>query len=135
MPAPVPYVHFSGAAADALRFYQSVFGGDLQLHSFGDFGRDDGHPDLIAHGELRGTVDLFGADVARGETAVPVAGVMFALLGEGDEATSRRWFDALVADGTVIDPLQRRGWGDYDGQVRDRYGVTWLIGFAPASRP
>jgi PhnB protein len=131
MPAPVPYVHFSGDAAEALRFYRSVFGGDLQLHSFREFGRDDGGPDLIAHGELRGTVDLFGADVADGQAAATIEGMMFALLGAGDEATSRQWFDALADGGTVTDTLQEREWGDYDGQVRDRYGLTWLIGFAP----
>ncbi|SDQ49019.1 VOC family protein [Microbacterium sp. cf332] len=133
MPAPVPYVHFGGDAAEALRFYRSVFGGDLQLHTFSDFGRDDGDADLIAHGELRGAVDLFGADAAAGEDVAPrPAGILLALLGAADEPTSRAWFDALAAGGTVVDPLQLRGWGDYDGQVRDRFGLTWLIGFTPA---
>lgn len=130
MPAPVPYLHFAGDAAEALRFYRSVFGGELQLHTFADFGRQDGRPELIAHGELRGRVDLFGADDP-GDAAQPsMSGMMFALLGAADERTSRRWFDLLADAGTVIDPLQRRAWGDHDGQVTDRYGLTWLIGFA-----
>lgn len=133
MPAPVPYVHFAGDAADALRFYRSVFGGELQLHTYADFGRDDGAPELIAHGELRGPVDLFGADDPTDAAPPTMAGVMLALLGAGDEGASRRWFDALADGGAVIDPLQRRAWGDHDGQVRDRYGLTWLIGFSPAS--
>lgn len=57
--------------------------------------------------------------------------MLFALLGVADAATSSRWFDALAEDGTVLDPLQERPWGDVDGQVRDRYGVTWLIGYQP----
>ncbi len=133
MPAPVPYLHFPGDAADALRFYRSVFGGELQLHTFADFGREDGPPDLIAHGELRGPVDLFGADDP-GDAARPsMTGIMLALLGAGDAETSHRWFNALAAGGTVVDPLQGRAWGDSDGQVTDRYGLTWLIGFSPAS--
>lgn len=29
----------------------------------------------------------------------------------------------------MIDALQKRPWGDYDGTVIDRYGIRWLIGF------
>jgi PhnB protein len=31
--------------------------------------------------------------------------------------------------GTVVDDLQQRPWGAFDGQLIDRYGVHWLIGF------
>lgn len=131
MTAPVPYIHFAGRAAEALRFYRSVFGGELRLHTFADFGRDDGAPGRIAHGELRGAVDLFAADAGSAEAEAPGGGLMLALLGAADASTSRRWFEALSEGGAVVDTLQEREWGDYDGQVRDRYGLTWLIGFAP----
>lgn len=129
MSAPVPYFHFAGTAAAALDAWQQVFGGQLARHTFADFGREDGPADAIAHGELRGPVDLFAADAAVGETVPTVDGVLFALLGAADAATSRRWFDDLADGGTVVDPLTLRPWGDHDGQVRDRFGVTWLIGF------
>ena len=45
----------------------------------------------------------------------------------------RGWFDRLADGGTVLDPLAKRPWGDYDGQVRDRYGLRWLIGFQDRS--
>lgn len=35
----------------------------------------------------------------------------------------------LSAGGRVVDPLQVRPWGDSDGQVVDRFGVHWLIGY------
>lgn len=126
----MPYLHFPGDAARALRAYQDVFGGELHLFTFADFNRTDGSPELIAHGELQGPVDLSAADVAGDEPTVRTEGVMFALLGRADAATSRAWFDALAIEGTVLDPLQKRPWGDFDGQVRDRFGLTWLIGFA-----
>ena len=132
MAAPVPYLQFAGIAADALKTYRDVFGGELELHTFAEFGRQDGAPSWIAHGELRGPVDLFGSDAADGAASVQVHGVLFALLGAGDAATSRRWFDALAATGTVIEAMGERPWGDVDGQVRDAFGVTWLIGYSPA---
>lgn len=132
MAAPVPYLQFAGIAADALKTYRDVFGGELELHTFAEFGRRDGAPSWIAHGELRGLVDLFGSDAADGAASVQVHGVLFALLGAGDAATSRRWFDALAATGNIVEAMGERPWGDVDGQVRDGFGVTWLIGYSPA---
>lgn len=129
MSAPVPYFHFPGTAADALDTWQRVFGGSVERHTFAEFGRQDGPADAVAHGELRGPVDVFAADTAAGESPTAVDGVLFALLGAADAATSAGWFDALAEGGTVVDPLTLRPWGDHDGQVRDRFGVTWLIGF------
>ncbi|HVV48400.1 MAG TPA: hypothetical protein VHO06_01960 [Polyangia bacterium] len=54
---------------------------------------------------------------------------MLSLLGTADAGTLRDWFACLADGGTVVDDLQRRPWGAFDGQVIDRYGVHWLIGF------
>ena len=132
MPGPTPYLQLPGTAREALTFYRDVFGGELELHTFAEFGRRDGAPSWIAHGELRGPVDLFGSDAADGAASVQVHGVLFALLGAGDAATSRRWFDALAATGNIVEAMGERPWGDVDGQVRDGFGVTWLIGYSPA---
>jgi PhnB protein len=31
-----PYLNFNGNCADAMKFYQSVFGGELDMSSYGD---------------------------------------------------------------------------------------------------
>lgn len=51
------------------------------------------------------------------------------LPGTADSDTLTRWFDGLADGGTVLDPLQARGWNASDGQVVDRFGLRWLIGF------
>jgi PhnB protein len=129
MTAPTLYLTLPGVAADALRFYQDTFGGELTLYTFEEFGRTDGPPSAIAHGMLSGSVDLFAADSAESEAAVRMSGVSIALLGAADGPTLTRWFDKLSVGGEVLDPLQKRSWGATDGQVVDRYGVRWLIGF------
>jgi PhnB protein len=129
MPAPTPYLYFDGVAADALRFYQDVFGGELALHTFADFGREDGPGNAIAHGILSGPVDIYGADVAGDGRPVHMDGMMLALLGSAAPDVIDGWFTALSVGGQVIDPLQERPWGDSDGTVRDRYGLTWLLGY------
>ncbi len=129
MTVPTPYLLFPGNAAEALEHYRSIFGGELQLMDYASAGRHDGPGDAIAHGMLQGPVHLAGADAGADDDAVQMSGMFLALLGTTDASTLTGWFDALAASGQVIDPLQQRPWGDYDGTVTDRYGIRWLIGF------
>lgn len=127
---PTPYLHFPGTAREALTFYAEVFGGAAQLHTFEEFRRTDGPPGAVAHGYLKdGPVRLFAADVAGDERPLRCDGLMLSLLGTADASTSTQWFSRLAEGGRIVDDLQVRPWGDSDGQVVDRYGVHWLIGF------
>jgi PhnB protein len=128
--APTLYLHFHGIARDALTFYGDVFGCGVQLHTLEVFGRTDGPADAIAHGYLvEGPVSLFAADVADAEPSFRCEGMMLALLGAATPSTLREWFTRLSDGGRVLDDLQQRSWGASDGQVIDRYGLHWLIGF------
>ena len=125
----MPYLHFPGTASEALTFYHEVFGGEVILNTFEEFGRDDGPADAIAHGILRGPVSLYAADTAGGEEPFRSTGVMFSLLGTTSATELRAWFDALAEGGTIREELQVRPWGAWDGQVVDRFGIHWLVGF------
>jgi len=128
--APTPYVHFPGTAREALTFYGEVFGCSVQLHTFEEFHRTDGPAGAIAHGGLvKGPVSLFGSDVAGGEPPVQCEGMMLSLLGTAAPSALREWFSKLSEGGRVVDALQKRPWGASDGQVVDRYGLHWLIGY------
>ena len=125
-----PYVLFPGTARQALSFYADVFGGAAEVHSFAEFERSDGPADAIAHGVLADSpVALYAADAGAGEAAFEARGLMLSLLGTADSATLRRWFARLAEGGEVLDELQQRPWGAFDGQVIDRHGLRWLIGF------
>jgi PhnB protein len=130
MTDPTPYLQLPGTAREALTFYGEVFGCVVQLHTFAEFNRSDGPPDAIAHGQLtEGPVALFAADAAAGEPVFRCEGMMLSLLGTAPPATLRRWFSRLAEGGRLVDDLQQRPWGASDGQVVDRYGVHWLVGF------
>lgn len=124
----VPYLFLAGDAREALSFYRDVFGGELELHTLEDFGRADGPADAVAHGALLGPVPLFAADDPTAR--LQMSGISFSLLGAAEPSTTAEWFDRLADGGTVLDALQRRPWGDVDGSVIDRYGVTWLLGYS-----
>lgn len=132
MTAPIPYILFPGTAREALEYYAHVFGGELHLSTYAEFSRTDGPADAIAHGLLDGgPVALFGADAGAGDTPVHLEGVMLALLGTAEPTVLHRWFDQLADGGTVVDPLAPKPWGASDGQVVDRYGLQWLVGYEP----
>lgn len=131
MSAPMIYVLFNGTAREAMNFYASIFGGELQLFTHEQFNRDEGTPEAIAHSELRGIVNLGGADVSGSEDAVKTQGLMLSLLGTAEPERLHQFFDELSVGGEVIDPLSVKPWGATDGQVRDRFGLHWLIGYEP----
>ena len=130
MTDPTPYFHLPGTTREALTFYGDVFDCEVQLHTFTEFNRNDGPADAIAHGYLAGgPVALFAADVSGDDQPFRCEGMMLSLLGTAEPSTLRDWFSSLADGGQVVDDLQKRPWGASDGQVIDRYGVHWLIGF------
>ncbi len=62
-----PYLNFRGDARAALEFYRSVFGGELTMSSFRDFGMPVApeEAEQIMHGQLRtpSKMLLMGSDV------------------------------------------------------------------------
>ncbi len=134
MTSPILYLTFPGNAREALSFYASVFGGEVEFHTYEMFSRTDGSPDAIAHGSLhRGPVRMFGSDAAPGDNMLHLEGVSLALLGTASPQVLHEWFDRLAETGTIIDPLGPKPWGASDGRVLDQYGLCWLIGYEPTS--
>lgn len=52
-----PYLNFDGNSAEAMEFYHSVFGGDLNISRFGDFGAPEG---VDPNGTMHAMLDRFG---------------------------------------------------------------------------
>ncbi|WP_440100851.1 VOC family protein [Glutamicibacter mishrai] len=123
------YVLFPGNAREAMNFYAGIFGGDLKLFTLEQFNRTDGDPQAIAHSELKGLVTLAGADATGDQASVKSEGLMLSLLGTAEPKVLHQWFEQLSVGGQVLDPLAVKPWGDTDGQVVDRYGLRWLIGY------
>jgi PhnB protein len=123
-----PYLNFNGTAREAMEFYQSVFGGNLNLSTFSDFGaKDSPDPDRIMHGMLETDAGytIMAADVTSDMQYQPMAG--FAVSLSGDDEVLRGYWDELSGGGTVTMPLQKQVWGDEFGMVTDKFGVSWLV--------
>ena len=127
-----PYINFRDNAREAMEFYRSVLGGELDLNTFADFQASDDpdERDKIMHGQLEADAGtLMGADTPAGmDFAVP-SGFAVSLSGD-DEETLRGYWDGLSQGGTVTMPLERAEWGDHFGMLVDRFGITWMVNIA-----
>jgi PhnB protein len=127
-----PYISFDGDAREALEFYHGVFGGDLQMDTFGKYGMPDpAYTDKIMHGQLEtpGGFTLMAADTPPGMTHTPGTNIAVSLSGD-DAGELRRWWEQLADGGTVSVPLEKQMWGDEFGACRDRFGVEWMVNIA-----
>jgi PhnB protein len=127
-----PYISFDGNARQALEFYRDVFGGNLTLSTFGEFGSQDSpDADKIMHGQLetdRGFT-LMGADTPTGMERRPGDNITISLSGD-DAAELRGYWERLSGGGTVSMPLEKQMWGDEFGMCVDQFGVPWMVNIA-----
>jgi PhnB protein len=124
-----PYLHFNGDARQALEFYTSVFGGELTLTTFGDFGgTSTADADRIMHGQLEAEAGytLMGSDIPSEMGTQEMAGFAVSLSGDDGDALRGYW-EKLSAGGTVTMPLAKQAWGDEFGMCDDSFGVSWLV--------
>jgi PhnB protein len=123
-----PYLNFNGNARQALEFYTSVFGGNLTLNTFADFGGQGTDTDRIMHGQLQTDAGytIMAADVTSDMTYQPMAGFSVSLSGD-DADTLRGYFEKLSAGGTTTMPLAKQVWGDEFGMCIDQFGTSWLV--------
>lgn len=134
----VPYLNFDGQSAEAMQFYQSIFGGELNVQTFAEAG-------MAAEGELGGramhaelkseAMSIMASDTHPEHSLPLVAGnnVHLSLIGS-DESTLRRYFDQLAGGGRIDMPLERQFWGDLFGMLTDKFGVHWMVNISSAEQ-
>ncbi|HWG99086.1 MAG TPA: VOC family protein [Pilimelia sp.] len=127
-----PYLTFDGNAREAMEFYRSVFGGELQIHTFGESGSPDpGLADKVMHAMLatdRGYV-LMASDTAPGMSYDPGNTITCSLSGDPGEGLEEVW-EKLSDGGTVTMPFEKQMWGDLYGSCVDRFGIPWMVNVA-----
>jgi PhnB protein len=135
----IPYLSFDNRAREAMEFYRSVFGGQLDVTEFGAYGTPSSPDDAgkVMHSALVTAAGptIFAADTGAQYGAPPSASSISLALtgGPDDEPTLRGYFDALAAGGTVTVPLDVAPWGDTFGMLTDRFGTEWMVSVAATS--
>ena len=146
----VAHLNFRGQAREALEFYRSVFGGQLNVVTYADFGMPAEVPgatgvvfgEVVAENGFRvmaydvpgaGEPVAPGAPTTRRENGTTVTEEPFFLSVRGQTAdeVAPVW-KGLAEGGTVIEEFAPSQWSPGFGMLADRFGVTWIVDVAVA---
>jgi PhnB protein len=124
-----PYISFNGTAREAMEFYKSVFGGDLSMNTFGDFGDKDAEgADKIMHARLEtdSGYTIMSSDNPPGQEARQGDNISVSLSGDDRDELSG-YFQKLSEGGSISVPLEKQMWGDEFGMCTDKFGINWMV--------
>ena len=128
-----PYLSFRDNAREAMEFYQTVFGGELRMQTFGDFhaSQDPAEDNKIMHAMLTADngIVFMAADTPNSMEYHPGSNISMSLSGD-NEAELAGYYKKLLVGGTVGMPLEKAPWGDTFGMLTDKFGVSWLVNIA-----
>lgn len=125
-----PYLNFAGNCREAMTFYQSVIGGELELMAHKDTPSAEHVPaemqNQIMHSTLKsGDAVIFASDAPMAQ-ANAFSGIYLSVHPTSIE-DAERMFGALKEGGEVEMDLEETFWAKRFGMLRDRYGVKWMF--------
>jgi len=127
-----PYVNFDGNTREAMEFYRDVFGGELTINTFGEYGNPDpAVADKTMHAQLE-TGSGFTLMASDGPPGVEVKvgdNITISLSGDNSDELRGYW-EKLSGGGSVTMPLEKQMWGDEFGMCVDRFGIPWMVNIA-----
>jgi PhnB protein len=135
MKAVNPYLNFNGNTEEAFNFYKSVFGGEfrmiMRMKDAQSMPVPAGQEDKIMHIALplnNGTI-LMASDNCNDESFKQGNNFYISIHADSvDEG--QKLFDALAEGGQVGQPYQKQFWGDWHGNLTDKFGVNWMLNFS-----
>jgi len=132
-----PYLNFQGNTEEAFNFYKSVFGTEFSniirfkdvqgVNAPGDDQEKIMHIALpIGNGNL-----LMATDMLESQGQMLKTGNNFAMSVQAtSEDEALHFYNGLSAGGTIEAPYKKEFWG-YFGMFLDKFGVRWMINYAP----
>ena len=123
------YVNFPGNCAAAFRFYEKHLGGTIGMMMTHGQAPDQSQvkpewKDAVLHARLSiGGTELMGADIPSAE---PMRSAYLSI-GSDNDAEAERMFEALSQGGKVFMPMQETFFATRFGQLRDQFGINWMI--------
>jgi PhnB protein len=123
------YVNFRGTCAEAFHYYEQHLGakvGMMMTHAQNPSPNSipPEWKDAVLHARLTiGGSELSGADVPNAE---PMRSAYLTLSVDSDKE-AERVFAALADGGRVLMPMEETFFASRFGQVRDRFGINWMV--------
>jgi PhnB protein len=123
------YVNFAGNCKEAFHYYETHLGGKVDMMMTHGQAPDQSRvkpawKDAVLHARMSlGGTHLLGADIP---TAQPMRSAYLSL-GVDSDTDAERIFSALADGGEILMPLEETFFATRFGQVRDRFGINWMI--------
>ena len=126
-----PYLNFKSGAKDAMEFYKNVFGGDLTVSTFKEFGMPDEEGTMHSQLETEKGFTLMASDTpSHMEFKQGKIGNISLSGGEEDAAELKGYWEKLSEGANVSVPMAAAPWGDTFGMLTDKFGVEWMVNIA-----
>jgi len=132
MPHLFTYLLFDGTCAEAMRCYERIFRGRIEVLTLvgespmaSQFPASSAHRVIHARMTLNGNT-LMASDWMAAEPYPGIRGVRL-MLTYPDTQTGTQTFDALAAAGKVEMPLTATPFARAYGTLTDRFGVPWQV--------
>jgi PhnB protein len=125
------YLFFNGRCEEALEFYRSALGAQVEMFSrFKDAPEpgmaQPGMENKVMHASFRVGETLVMASDGRGGGQLRFEGFSLAIT-VPDEEKADKTFNALADGGKITMPLEKTFWAPKFGMVEDRFGVGWMV--------
>jgi len=132
----IPYLNFNGNTAEAMKFYQSILGGELTLQTFGEAGMAKAPEEKgrVIHASLKNEALSFMASDGHPNQRVNFGDNIHLSIIGSDEDKLTNFFNKLAQGGKVDMPLAKQFWGDTFGMLTDKFGVHWMVNIAPQTQ-
>ena len=133
------YLNFAGNTEEEFNFNKSVFGGEFSsVVRFKDMPMDGVNIPKEDASKLMHIALPIGKDYvlmatdtleSLGQQLTQGNNVHISIHPESKEEADRI-FHRLSAGGTIEMPMADQPWGDYFGNLRDKYGVQWMVNYS-----
>lgn len=131
----IPYLMFDGNCEEALNFYKAIFGATLAVVNRYDnpaMKAPEHYKNKILHArlEINEYFALFASDTYPGKPVHKTSGdVSFSIIYKDDLEEAKKVFEKLAEGGNTGMPFAKQFWGDWHGNLTDKYGFNWNINF------
>jgi len=129
-----PYLNFPGTTEEAFNFYKKIFGGEFTaVMRFSDTPEGDKVPRAVRNKIMHISLPV-GSNILMATDALEEMGFqlktgnnVYICINPDSRDETNRIFNELAEGGKVNMPLQDMFWGDYYGDLTDKYGIKWML--------
>lgn len=130
------YLNFMGDCEEALNRYAQIFGGKVTIGNRYDnpaMNVPREFHDKVLHATLEfGGITIMASDIIPKSRKDAGTGTGDAALSldVSDSQTGEKIFAQLAEGGTIGIKFEKQFWGAWHGNLRDRFGIRWMINSA-----